>query len=353
MIEYSVLPEDDAIYIWLIKADGSIWFRRTQFEMHGGTIEDAIGQLVMDGRKALSARIDTTAMQYGSEISDKALPLLYRLLIEPIKDLLPKSADEPVILIPQGPLFLLPFAALPDHHGQALIESYTLIEAPSIQTLALLKPKIDATADQSFVAGNPAMPTIRLNPAKKTVVTLPPLPAAETEAVEIAALLNTRPLTGQAANKTAFITKAPEASIIHLATHGIADDVHGLGVPGALILAADEGGDGVLTTPDIMKLKLKTDLVVLSACNTGLGKITGDGVIGLSRGFLSAGARSVVVSLWSVPDQPTAELMQYFYQWLAKGKSKAAALRLAMLDTRNQHPEPTAWAGFIILGESE
>jgi CHAT domain-containing protein len=101
-------------------------------------------------------------------------------------------------------------------------------------------------------------------------------------------------------------------------------------------------------------MKLQAELVVLSACDTGRGKITGDGVIGLSRSLISAGVPSVMVSLWSIPDSPTAELMSQFYTNLKERRmDKAQALRQAMLTTMKTHPSPRDWAAFTLIGESE
>lgn len=100
-------------------------------------------------------------------------------------------------------------------------------------------------------------------------------------------------------------------------------------------------------------MKLNAELVVLSACNTGRGRITGDGVIGLSRALISAGVPSVLVSLWQVPDAPTASLMTEFYQNLQKNPDKAQALRQAMLTTMQQNPNPKNWAAFTLIGEAQ
>ncbi|HEY9650026.1 MAG TPA: CHAT domain-containing protein, partial [Coleofasciculaceae cyanobacterium] len=142
----------------------------------------------------------------------------------------------------------------------------------------------------------------------------------------------------------------PKARMIHLATHGILDDIQGLN--SALALAPSGANDGLLTAEEILNLKLNADLVVLSACDTGRGRITGDGVIGLSRSLISAGVPSVIVSLWAVPDAPTASLMTEFYQNLQKNPDKALALRQAMLTTMKQHPNPRDWAAFTLIGET-
>jgi CHAT domain-containing protein len=129
-----------------------------------------------------------------------------------------------------------------------------------------------------------------------------------------------------------------------------------MGVPGAIALAPDGTGelnDGLLTTSEILDMNLNAELVVLSACDTGRGRITGDGVIGLSRSLITAGVPSVIVSLWSVPDAPTASLMTQFYQNLQTNPDKAQALRQAMLTTMQNHPHPRDWAAFTLIGEAQ
>jgi CHAT domain-containing protein len=163
--------------------------------------------------------------------------------------------------------------------------------------------------------------------------------------------LNTQALTGNQATKSSILPLMSKAQIIHLATHGILDDIQGL--KSAIALAPSGEDDGLLTAEEILNLKLNAELVVLSACDTGRGRITGDGVIGLSRSFISAGVPSVIVSLWSVPDAPTASLMTEFYKNLQLNPDKAIALRQAMLTTMKQHPNPKNWAAFTLIGESQ
>jgi CHAT domain-containing protein len=142
-----------------------------------------------------------------------------------------------------------------------------------------------------------------------------------------------------------------QSRIVHLATHGLLDDFKGQGVPGAIALAPSGNDSGLLTSSEILDLKLNAELVVLSACDTGRGRITGDGVIGLSRSLITAGVPSVIVSLWSVPDAPTASLMTEFYSQMQQNPDKAQSLRSAMLTTMKQHPNPRDWAGFTLIGE--
>jgi CHAT domain-containing protein len=139
---------------------------------------------------------------------------------------------------------------------------------------------------------------------------------------------------------------------IHLATHGLleADNVYEQAYLSAVALAPSESDDGFLTVRETMKLDLGADLVVLSACDTGRGKITGAGVIGLSRGYLLAGSPTVVASLWPVSDRATVFVMKNFYESLKRGRTKVIALREAMLETRKQFPNAREWAPFSMYG---
>jgi CHAT domain-containing protein len=137
-----------------------------------------------------------------------------------------------------------------------------------------------------------------------------------------------------------------------LATHGILDNVQGL--KSAIALAPTNTDNGLLTAEEILQLKLNASLVVLSACNTGSGRITGDGVIGLSRSLFLAGTPSVIVSLWAVPDAPTQELMTEFYRQFKLTGDKAQSLRQAMLQMKEKYPDaPRKWAAFTLIGEAE
>jgi CHAT domain-containing protein len=145
--------------------------------------------------------------------------------------------------------------------------------------------------------------------------------------------------------------------MVHLATHGLLDSEHPE-LSGVVLSMVDEKGttvDGFLRLEDIYNLNLPADLVVLSACQTGLGKeMRGEGLIGLTRGFMYAGAPRVVVSLWSVDDRATAELMKRFYRAMLVDKLRpAAALRSAQMELRNesQWSPPYYWAGFVLQGE--
>ena len=275
---------------------------------------------------------------------------LYDILIVPIADLLPDNPEARVILIPQDQLFLVPFAALKDPQGHPLIERHTVLVAPSIQVLELVHQYRPAPATTetlaALVVGNPSpMPAGLL-----------PLPYAEQEAQQIAQILHVDPLIGTEATITLVETQLSNADVVHFATHGLFNETDPL--QGAIALAPDPllssplgpRHDGFLTAEAILGLSLRARLVVLSACDTGRGQITGDGVIGLSRALMAAGVPRVLVSLWPVPDDATASLMVEFYRAQDQGLDYAAALRHAMLITQQSHPDPLDWAAFTLIG---
>jgi tetratricopeptide (TPR) repeat protein len=356
LVEYSLIEEVSQLYIWVVKPTGDIAF--AQVDLHNFS-QTSLTALVTDARDAIGARGRGGSL---GVLNRQAVPTepehfrqLYQILIAPIADFLPSEPEERVIFIPQGSLFFVPFPALEDERGKALIEKHTLLTAPAIQILEILRQQ-QGTPQQELgeqlVIGNPTMPNISLRPGEPAEV-LPSLPGAEWEALEIARLLGTEAIIGTAATETAMVKELPRARLIHLATHGLLDDFTGSGIPGAIALGPSAQDDGLLTTGEILPLKLNADLVVLSACDTGGGRITGDGVIGLSRSLISSGVSSVIVSLWSVPDAPTAQLMVEFYRQLQQNFDKAQALRQAMLKTRERHPHPLDWAAFTLIGEAE
>lgn len=300
----------------------------------------------------------------------QALKDAYKILIQPISSLLPSasSSDAPkIIFIPDGGLFLIPFAALQDESGKYLIENYTTLTAPSIQVLEQIYAHQDRRDQQegndkglrgrlnnqkALVVGNPIMPPLEC--AGDTQ--LMPLKGAEQEAEEIAKKLGTQPLIGADATEERVRVELSKARFVHLATHSLLDNCTSWSIPGGIALTSSgytDSTDGWLTASEIVNMsQLSADLVVLSACDTGQGRLTGDGVIGLSRSFIKVGVPSVIVTLWSIPDAPSANLMAKFYEELKRSHDKAAALRQAMLETKKNNPDPLNWAAFTLIGAS-
>ncbi len=352
---------ESELLIWVVQPDGKIAVRRVNLR----GLQPSLSQMVALARQSIGVNDRGIGLQENVALNrpsrskqPKNTPLqqLHQLLIQPIADLLPRSPDAPVIFVPQDSLSMVPFAALSDPSGTYLIQQHSILMAPSLQVLNLTHQlhshqSANGNAVSALVVGNPAMPSLQIG-LTDLPTPLASLPGAEREAIAIAGLLQTKPLIGAAATRQVVTQKMQEARIIHLATHGLLYDFAGYGVPGGIALAPTEGDLGFLTVADILDLKLKADLVVLSACNTARGEISGDGILGLSRALIDAGVPSIVVSLWSIPDTPTAELMVQFYQNLKQSPDKAQALRKAMLTVMQQYPDPAAWAGFMLIGES-
>ncbi len=351
IVQYSTIS-DSELYIWVIQPDGTIQFVTSK-------LTQPIAQMVLENRDFMGVRGRASIAIEGSTgnnasnnagSDDRAirtnLKQLHTALINPIQKYLPSNPEARVIVIPQDALFLVPFNALTDTQDRPLIALHTLSTAPSIQALALTqKLKKPDRSPVPLIVGNPQMPTYQGNPLES-------LPGAGTEAKQIAQLFNTQPLIGPQAAKATVLHQMQGATLIHLATHGLLDTLRGE-IPGAIALTPSPGNDGFLTASEIVDLKLNADLVVLSACSTGRGDITGDGVIGLSRSLFIAGVPSVVVSLWNVRDESTALLMTEFYKNLNTRKlTKAQALRQAILTTQKTYPNPADWAAFNLVGEA-
>ncbi len=399
---------DLALFIWVVQPTGNVDFRRvdlrplrqkklTLAEVVSigrclGAVSTCLAQTALLSRglgvvgnaeptpAATPAATTSDATPTSQRRSHAGLQKLHQLLIEPIADLLPTDPNARVVFIPQDALFLVPFPALQSAKNDYLIEQHTLQTAPSIQVLALTRQQrygggqgtVGKGQNQlpapSLIVGNPTMPKLSLMPGEPPTQ-LSPLPGAEQEATEIAKLLHTTALTQDIPTERTIRQKLPQARLVHLATHGLLEygtqgnrvSLEGMGIPGAIALAPPLAAptplptddDGLLTSSEILDLHLNAELVVLSACDTGQGRITGDGVIGLSRAFISAGVPSVIVSLWAVPDAPTARLMTTFYRSLQTTPNKASALRQAMLETMKEHPRPLDWAAFTLIGEAE
>lgn len=278
---------------------------------------------------------------------------LYDILLGPFAAELGQARR--IIIIPDAELFNLPFEALVrggEHPGSSrfLIEDFELSYAPSAACfldLAGRRPARPYHTDLLAVAcSGPSRPT-------------PSTPALVHTAGEVRAIAGFFPaarrkvLAGSDATEGAVKQAALRGTrFIHFAAHGILDP--GSWRRSALLLRADAEGreDGFLQPADISTLALDAEMVVLSACRSAEGtRVRGVGILGLSTAFLAAGARSVVSSLWEVPDRSTARLMKDLYAALARGESGAAALRRAKIAAlRSRYGHPRRWAGFVLLG---
>ena len=279
---------------------------------------------------------------------------LYRLLVEPVAADL--GGTDRLIVVPDGPLFHLPFAAL--HDGDAyLIQKHAIACSPSA---SLLDPKLRGRGGAGkralLAVGNPSSYRSQELLAQARGAEgwrFGDLPFAEEEVHRIARhfrheLILTRDAASEEAVKAAIGT----ATDVHFATHGRLDPAEPLLSGLALAQDEDAAEDGLFQAYEILKLPLQADLVVLSACNTGLGRLAGgEGVLGLTRAFLYAGARALVMSLWEVPDRSTAELMDRFYVERFDARVPGdVALQRAQLARLGAGDPVRAWAGFVLMG---
>ncbi|OQA33660.1 MAG: CHAT domain protein [Betaproteobacteria bacterium ADurb.Bin341] len=264
---------------------------------------------------------------------------LHARLWQPIQGVL--GATKKVVVVPHGALHYLPFAVLSDTRGNFLIDRYDLRFLPSASVLKFLSPVQASVPSRILVLGNPDLGDPGLD-----------LQFAEKETRTISALFpGAQMLLRQNASETNFKKAAAAYRRVHFATHGKFRPETPLS--SGLYLAKDPENDGVLTVGELYSMRLDAELVTLSACETGLGKVAnGNDIVGLARGFLYAGSRAIVASLWSVDDQATAQLMQSFYRNLAR-MNKPEALRQAQLSTRRAYPHPFYWAAFQITGRGD
>lgn len=261
----------------------------------------------------------------GAKSPEDLLRRLHRLLIAPLDHALPRDGAL-LALEPHGALWLLPFAALIAEDGQCLADRAALLYAPSAALLEKVRSEDVPSRKKvrnALIIANPIPAAVRPNDNDRFRFGFDPLPGAEKEAEIVYRFFspsNHTLLLGKSADLATVVTNAPHYSIFHLATHGItrADDP----LESFVLLAPSSCGDR-LSARRVLTLPLRADLVTLSACQTGLGKIVGDGLIGLSRAFLIAGARSVLVSQWSIDDDATITVMQAFYRlYLVEGSTK-------------------------------
>lgn len=261
---------------------------------------------------------------------------LYNQLLRPLTA---DISNRGLLIIPHGALHYLPFAAL--HDGKDyLVQSHALHYLPSAGVLKYLRPPRTQGPDSILVFGNPDLGNPQLD-----------LPSAEEEARKVAAMINHGELlVRDKATKTAFKRFAPSFQYLHIASHGQFNAANPL--DSRLLFSTDNENDGSLTAGELYSMRLDADLITLSACETGLGKVlSGDDLVGLTRGFLYSGGRNVIASLWEVDDAATAELMQRFYTHLKNHKTKLEALRQAQQDTRLHYPHPFFWAAFFLTGQ--
>ena len=369
----------EATYIWVVPPVGEIHFARADIA------ESKLKQKIQSlwpgrtgagggGKPPVRSGAAVTLRGGDTLASNTASPQtwreLYRLLVHPVEKWLPARRGALLTVEAHGCLLVLPLAALQNEQGQYLVERFTLHSIPAISLLQFTERKKSSgphdTSRYLLVAdptGTPPGPNGKL---------LPALPGARQEISSVARLLPASLVTalvGKDASEQRVAELAGGSEVIHLATHGVIreDD------PMESYLALSRSGpgpgqDGLLTAQKVYGLELHSDLVFLSACRSGLGQLSGDGINGLTRAFMYAGTPSVIASLWDVADETTNRLVTGFYRAWLGGADKARGLRSAQLALLGalragrvsvQTPygkvvlpeDPVFWASFVLQGE--
>jgi CHAT domain-containing protein len=319
LLEYLVTEQD--VVIWIVDRT-SVAVRRIPM-LRAALVTD-----VRDFRAAIATQAPLPEVQQQAQA-------LYTKLLAPARDAI---RGDRILVVPHDVLHYLPFGALRSPDGRWLVEDFTIGTMPSASVLKYLAGKGAGASPRVLALGNPDVGSALA------------LPYAEREARALGELFPgvTTVLTRGAATEHRAKELGPQAGIIHFAAHGQLDEADPMA--SALLLAPGDGDDGRLEVREVFRLELDARLVVLSACETGLGKLSrGDELVGLQRAFLYAGTPAVVTTLWKVDDRSSYLLMRAFYERLATA-GPAQALRAAQRGLFASFPHPFAWAAFSLTG---
>lgn len=325
----SLIPKEEALIEYYYR-DNDMY----AFILSDGTLKtvklDSKG--LADDVQAFRKLIDTPSSAPFMDTSRK----LYKRLFQPLESSLNKKN---LIIVSHGVLHYLPMNALHDGNSY-LIDRYSIRMMPSTSAMKYLEQGKKAKMGGVLIFGNPDLSDTKYD-----------LEYAQKEATEIARIRpQSKVLVRKEATEEALRNYGKDYGYIHFATHGQFNPDTPL--KSALLLAPAAKYNGMLTADKLYSLNLDTDLVTLSACETGMSKIaSGDDLVGLTRGFLYAGSNSIVASLWKVDDLATSQLMALFYTELDKS-NKREALRAAQIETKKKYSHPYYWASFQLTGSA-
>jgi CHAT domain-containing protein len=368
LVVYSMVEADRTLYIWVINAAGEIKFHNINLEevlaKHDTSLSQAVRQLYETMAGAAKSALcrgprdtregeeeDVAAPAADAEIPE--LCHLHEVLFAPIKDELDASKD--VVFIPHGVLSLVPFTALRDGAGAAVIDSHAVSTAPSARVLrTMLARSNELQGGGSLVVGNPV--TLQQYELQE-------IPGSGAEAQNVADILGGECTlwTGDDARMQKVASMMQNVSMLHFACHS---------QPGILVFAPTLPGseeepedeeeepeydDGLLHKEHVHCLRLLAKpTVVLSGSYTAAGSITEDGIVGLPRAFIAAGAKSVLATMWATQDESAPALLKAWHNGLKESGSQAKALRAAILAVQQEDggkfKHPVHWAGFTLLG---
>lgn len=326
LVEYMVTP--DALLVWVIK---------------GGQVT---GKSIEVTSKDLEQHIrDFRLLMENFSSTDYLGKELARWLIDPIKDQI--EGAKRLVIVPHGNLHFLSFAALPFGDGAYLVDTFPLYYLDSA-TLARFTHHKNDTQTSRLGKGTKILAVANPTRDEKN---LAPLPFTAKEADVIPRYFPDT-ITAEGDNATELIVRegATKYDVLHIAAHG--EFFPNAPAKSRLLLAAGGGADGDLAVTGIIGMSVKADMVTLSACESGLGKLSpGDEIVGMNRAFFFAGADTVVSSLWRISDVASAVTMKRFYRYLSEGMTKDQAMREAQLVVRRYFKHPAYWSAFRVVGD--
>ena len=352
----------DTINFWVLRQGSEIVFKETKiqrgvasFLMETTLTEISAGVRVIcenrsmdelsDGPRSKGEDVEET--EESSTSTSNSLRRLCDVIIGPIADLL--QGDQ-LIVVPDGPFYLAPYSAFS--------ESIRIRTVPSLTALKLIAgaPEDFHCKSGALIVGDPCLKEVSVTYTNQFgEPKWEQLQYAREEAEMIGKLLNTTPLIGSDATKDEVLRRLTSVALVHIAAHGCAQT-------GEIVLAPKsdrtsqvlEKQDFILTMSDVQAVCLRARLVVLSCCHSGRGEVKSEGVVGIARAFLCAGARSVLVSLWAIDDEATLMFMRNFYQDLTDGKLASVALQQAMKSLRESQKFSAVkyWAPFVLIGDN-
>ncbi|CAH3189967.1 unnamed protein product [Porites evermanni] len=358
----------EGIVLWVNEKGKEIKTRRSQIDV---SVTTYFQSLLETTRKEIGVRVDVNCedrslkspsdemlaeerssnpRSQSSRFETKSLQTFYNVVKDPIRDLL--HSDE-VVIVPQGPLCLAPYAAFMDLKSKYLCETVKIRLLPSLSSLRLIQncPADWHSKTGALLVGDPWVQEVPVVHGKKP---LEQLEWAKKEVQMIGEILQTVPLVGKQATKDGVLTRISSVALVHIAAHGNMETGEIALAPNKTLSSLiPDKEDHLLTMKDVLKAQIRARLVVLSCCHSARGEVKPEGVVGIARAFLGAGARSVLVSLWAIDDEATMEFMKVFYRNLVDRRSASEALNKAMKSMResDRFNAVKYWAPFVLIGD--
>ena len=361
-----------AVNIWVLRAGRQVDLERQELDgsfsldksrtFYRSLIQAAFREIGVrvgvqcENRSLDAVREDPIIQGIGGESSQNSLAqasylsTLYNNLIKPIADLVQSNE---LVIVPDGPLWLAPYAAFRDSDSKYLYESFRIRLIPSLTSL---KMTADCHEEYHYTSGALLLgdPWVGGLINSRGQRLLEQLEISKQEVEMIGEILKVPPLTGEDATKAEVLKRLGSVALVHIATHCRMET-------GEMALTPDPKTtpalftkeDYLLTMADVVSVQLRAKLVVLSCCHGGREEIKEEGVAGIAQAFIAAGARSVLVSLWAIDDEATLEFMRRFYHRLVEGRSASESLNLTVKSLResDKYSDVKYWAPFVLIGD--